>query len=387
MRILDRQRYWAYLKAYLICFSALVGMYVVFDAFSNIDEFSEVSDGTVDLLRRMGRYYLIRMSLFYDRLFGVIGMMAAIFTVTWMQRNNEMVAMLAAGISTPRAIRPVLISAVLVSTLAVANQELLVPRFATEFQLPPDDDGLRQLKVYSRTDVNEIVIHGKWAYRDTMTVAPFDATLPESRFHSLHNLEAKEARYIPEDDFTSPLRGGWLLRGARLFPAGSEPDGTLLLNVSDDDVKQFPPSRDKPEMLTGASYFLRSNIDFETATRSLQWFNFASTPALVRTLTEPISQTERTEIGVFLHTRVMRPALSFCLLMLSLPIVLGSNRGGMFINLGLSLATSAIFYTVLFFFLYLGNNSAFGITPTLAAWAPLIGFGTLAAARWDRIRT
>ena len=29
MRILDRQRYWAFLKAYAICFVALVGLYVV----------------------------------------------------------------------------------------------------------------------------------------------------------------------------------------------------------------------------------------------------------------------------------------------------------------------------------------------------------------------
>ena len=34
MRILDRERYWSFLKAYFICFVALVGLYVVIDAFS-----------------------------------------------------------------------------------------------------------------------------------------------------------------------------------------------------------------------------------------------------------------------------------------------------------------------------------------------------------------
>ena len=38
MRILDRQRYWAFLKAYVICFTSLVGLYIVIDAFSNFDE-------------------------------------------------------------------------------------------------------------------------------------------------------------------------------------------------------------------------------------------------------------------------------------------------------------------------------------------------------------
>ena len=50
----------------------------------------------------MARYYLIHQASYFDRLGGVISMMAAIFTVTWMQKNNEHLAMLAAGISTQR---------------------------------------------------------------------------------------------------------------------------------------------------------------------------------------------------------------------------------------------------------------------------------------------
>src|SRR3954451_13403585 len=141
MRILDRERYWAFAKAYFICFTALVGLYVVIDAFSNLDEFAKRADGIKELVPVMGRYYLIHMSEFYDRLCGVISMMAAIFTVTWMQKNNELLAMLAAGVSTHRVIRPVLMSAVVVSGLAVANQELIIPRFAQELQKTHDDDG------------------------------------------------------------------------------------------------------------------------------------------------------------------------------------------------------------------------------------------------------
>ena len=323
--------------------------------------------------------------------------MAAIFTVTWMQRDNELVAMLAAGISAHRVIRPVLVCAVLISGLAIANQELIIPKVARELQLPPDDDGERQLKVYARTDINDIVIHGTWGFRDTQSIAnppdrqmesAFDATLPESRFGTLHNLEAREARYIPESAIRSPLRGGWLLFNARLSPLNSEPDGTLLIEVDPEDLKDFPPPRTPMEKIAGGKcYFLRTNVDFDTATRSLQWYQYASTSDLVRTLASPIGDTERTEIGVFLHTRLLRPALTLSLLLITLPIVMGSSTRGMFINLGFSLGTSATFYTVLFFFQYLGNNRAFGITPELAAWAPLIGFAGVSALRWDSIRT
>ncbi len=275
MKILDRQRYWAFLKAYLICFIALIGLYVVFDAFEHIDEFARSSNGTVGMMRKMGRYYLVRVSLFYDRLCGVISMMAAVFTVTWLQKNNELLAMLAAGLSTQRVIRPVLISAVLISGVAVANQEWIIPQVAEELQLPAEDDGKRELRVYGRTDVNDIYLHGVSGDRATQTVSPFDVTMPPSRFGQQMNLEAKEAIYIEETDDASPIRGGWLLRGARLSPANTKPDGTLLLEVSSEEEATFPCRKDRA-VLVGETYFLRTNVSFAELTRSLQWYQYAA---------------------------------------------------------------------------------------------------------------
>ena len=152
MRILDRQRLWAFTKAYFTCYTSLVGLYIVIDAFSNLDEFMKRADGFSELVNVMGRYYLVHQALYFDQLGSVIGMMAAIFTVTWMQRNNEHLAMLAAGISTHRAIRPVLFASVIVSAFSVANQELIIPRYAEEIQKSHDDDGVRKVQVPSHYD-------------------------------------------------------------------------------------------------------------------------------------------------------------------------------------------------------------------------------------------
>ena len=150
MRILDRQRYWAFVKAYVICYVSLVGLYIVIDAFSNLDEFSKRAETVGEIALIMGRFYLIHQSLFFDQLSGVIGMMAAIFTVTWMQRNNEQLAMLAAGISTHRAIIPVLVSSFLVGLVTVGNEEFIMPEFAEELAKTHDDDGQRTVHVTGR---------------------------------------------------------------------------------------------------------------------------------------------------------------------------------------------------------------------------------------------
>ena len=382
MWILDRERYWAFAKAYFICFTALVGLYVVIDAFSNLDEFAKRADGIKELVPVMGRYYLVHMSEFYDRLCGVISMMAAIFTVTWMQRNNELLAMLAAGISTQRVIRPVIVSALVVSGFAVANQEWVMPGLAEELQKTHDDDGTRKVQVFGRLDGNGIFIHGDSGDRNSRTVYSFGVTFPEEIFGKGRDLSAEQACYIPANHPTAPQTGGWLLRGVPI----DEPfvtNQTILVKITDE--KGFPPPVTSVRNLGRETYFLHTGITFPTLTRNRQWYQYAPTVDLVRGLADPANEPEKNDIAVFLHGRLLRPLLALALLGVTLPLVLGGYGRNMFVNLGYSLATSAVFYATVFVCQYLGAQSV--IPAELSAWGPLIGFGTFAVARWGAIRS
>jgi lipopolysaccharide export system permease protein len=90
-------------------------------------------------------------------------------------------------------------------------------------------------------------------------------------------------------------------------------------------------------------------------------------------------------MAMFVHVRIMRPILSMNLLFMSLPLVLGGFGRNTFINLGLALGNSALFYGGLLFCQYLGGFKI--LSPPLAAWLPLIVFGTIATLRWDQIRS
>ncbi len=387
MRILDRERYWSFFKAYVICFTALVGLYIVIDAFSNFDEFTKRTSGIKEIVTIMGRFYLVHMTEFYDRLCGVIGMMAAIFTVTWMQKDNELLAMLAAGVSTQRVIRPVIIASAIVSMIAVANQEFIMPGLAEELLRRHDDDGLSTIKrISGRYDANGVYVHGNEADRGANTVLMFNATFPPQCFGTIREMEATQARYIPLSDTNSPARGGWLLRGARLnLPLPPDPDPTtprilqLLPNADG-----FPPAADGVTQFVGETYFFRSPLSFAAVTRPRQWYQYAPTVDLIRGLTDPANGPEKADISVFLHNRLLRPLISLTLLFLSLPQVLGGYGRNMFVGLGISLGTAAVFYGANFVSQYLGSHEV--ISAELAAWAPVIGFGTIAAARWDTIR-
>jgi lipopolysaccharide export system permease protein len=442
VRILDRQRYWSFIKAYVICYVSLVGLYIVIDAFSNLDEFTKRADGFFELTQVMGRYYLVHQSLYFDQLCGVIGMMAAIFTVTWMQRNNEQLAMLAAGISTHRAIRPVLVSSAIVSSFAVANQEFVMPRLAEELAKSHDDDGERTVKVSTRYDDRGLMIHGSDADRATKTIEPFESIIPVSVFGASRFLKGEQGTYIPPDHPTAPLKGGWLVRDAVITRPLDDED---LKNRPDvlcrvDDLKGYPPrfgANTKNEGAPGSApapatpqemlrpiteisylaasppypscasfallgvqrlldqkmafgtdnYFLKSSLTFQAVTRKATWYQFARTTDLIEGLSDPSTEgsSERSDAEMFVHVRILRPFLGLILLFMSLPLVLGGYGRNTFINLGFALANSAIFYGGIIFCQYLGNFSV--LTPPQAAWAPMFVFATIATVRWGQIRT
>jgi lipopolysaccharide export system permease protein len=293
---------------------------------------------------------------------------------------------LSAGISTQRVIRPVLVSAVIVSLIAVANHELLMPVMARELLLDHRDDGTGKVKVVSRDDANKILIHGQEGDRESKTIFSFNATTPPEIFGEIWMLEAKQATYIPRDDPKAPLKGGWLLRGSRLRRTAADPKDleTGLITCLKSTAGFPPPVGAKPN-LAGETYFLRTELTFDAVTRKRLWYKFASTPDLVRGLGDPANEPVKVDIAVFLHTRILRPAASLTLMLLSLPFVLNGFGRNMFINLGLALATSGVFYGVGFMSQFLGSSGI--VSPELSAWAPLIGFGTIAVARWDQVRT
>ena len=99
MKTLDRLIVVAYARSYLICLISLLILYIVIDLFTNLNDFFDGRD-LVQAVSGIGRYYLYRSSQIFDRLCEPILLLAATFTVAWMQRSNELLPLLSAGIYT-----------------------------------------------------------------------------------------------------------------------------------------------------------------------------------------------------------------------------------------------------------------------------------------------
>lgn len=150
---LDRYVVRSFLYCYFICFLVLMGLRVVADLFVNMDEFAELGLSFGGMTFFVTEYYAYQSLLYFRELSGVIVVAGAAFSLARMNHTNELTAMLASGVSLYRVVAPILLVALVLSGLAVVNQELLIPQAKDHLVRSPDKlSGSEQFKVYAMTD-------------------------------------------------------------------------------------------------------------------------------------------------------------------------------------------------------------------------------------------
>jgi lipopolysaccharide export system permease protein len=368
MSLLDRLLIRNYLKAYLVCLVSLLSLYIVVDLFTNIEDFVGHGKGLMNVVKHIAFYYGYKVTQIFDQLCEVIVLLAAMFTVAWMQRHNELLPLLSAGVSTRRVVRPVLLAACVVLGLGVLNQELLIPRFGTFLSYERDDpNGEKEVIAHGAWEPNEIYLHAYGGFRPTRAVRPFHALIPENIAGTMVMLTAEEGYYIPPGD--GPRTGGWLLVRAK------------HADLKDVDIW----GRGLLERIDPGKYFLRTTeVTFETLTRARAWYRLASTPQLQEELNKSDS-ARLSSMAVLFHMRLTRPILGMLLLFMGLSVILRDQNRNIFISTGLCLVLCGVFFAALFTCKSLGENDF--LSPALAAWLPVLCFGPLAFVLFDAVHT
>jgi len=364
--LLDRNIFGAYLRSYAICFVSLLSLYIVLDLFTNLDDFARNDQGLFGMLTHIGTYYMYRSVQIFDRLNEAMVLLGAMFTVSWMQRSNEFLPLLSAGVSTHRILRPILFGSFLMIGVGVANQELLMPEITEALMSNRDDPvGEKQVEVRGAFDSTGVHLEGLVAFRKGMRVNYLYVTIPETNSNSMVHLSAIEATYIPPSD--APHTGGWMLSGTTPLELESWSRTDLL------------------EMIDAGKYFLTTrDVDFETITRNKSWFTLASTPKLSAILQDSDSP-RLPAIAVQFHMRLVRPVIGLTLVVFGLALILRDQTRNVFISAGQCLVMTGTFYGLIFVGKHLGETDL--ISPALAAWFPALLFGPLALSMYDGIHT
>jgi len=349
---------------FLICYCSLTGIYVVFGAFTNMESFLRCAKG-MQLAKLIGCYYGYQSIFFFDRTSGLLTLMAAMFTVTWIQRHNEMTALMAAGISKLRVVMPLIIGAIVIDCFAAVNRECIIPSFREQLSRDASDPlGDVGQRMEPQDDVQtDVLFRGEFTYAGQQRLSKPNLLLPASLSQHGKQLRAENAFYHAAE--------------------AGRPAGYLLVNVLEPKHLDRLPSlylQRRPVLITprDAAWlkphecFVASDVTFEQLSGGRGFRSFASTAELIRALRNR-SLDFGLDIRVTIHGRIVKPLLDITLLFLGLPLVVSRHSRNVFWAIGLCLAIVTLFLLLCTGLEEMGK-AGYLITPALAAWAPLILF-------------
>ena len=230
--LIDRYITRAQLNAFVIVFISLAGLYFVFDAFTNLDEFGAHAAKTGSLAKVLAAYYGYRLIWFFDATSPVISLASAMFALSWLERHNELTALLAAGITRWRIARGAMLFAAVVAAVAAINREVVLPRIREAFSRNAQDlRGDKHQPFEARYDhETDILFRGKTVQVGPRRIDSPSLLLPQVLGDIGTQIDATEARWLPADE-RHPA--GYLL---------SEDRKSTRLNSSHEWISRMPSS-------------------------------------------------------------------------------------------------------------------------------------------------
>ena len=378
MTIVDRYLFFLFLKTFLICFLSFAGLYIVIHLFSNLDDMVMIAsrDGWPTLLYE---FYFPRIADMFDKTAGIITLVAAIFSVSLLQRRREMTAIEAAGITKARILRPVFLTALVIIGLTIANRELLIPQFKDRLVRTPrtwNNEGQMEFSVQEDTRTG-IVLRGEQLFLGERRIAEAEVQIPANLNSDLSRIHASWA--IVEPAAESHPAGLWMYSIS--FPA--ELNEWPSLKNQEGETIVFLPS-DQPWLEKGQC-FVRADFEVDQIAYGNKLASYLTTQDMMAELRKPRKWFGHGQ-QINLHSRLLKPVMDLTLLMLGLPLVIGGIERNVFMSAGIVFwivlavqATTLVCQT-------LGASSL--IQPAaLSAWIPVALFLPLAVVAMRRLKS
>lgn len=379
MTTFDRYVLGLFLKVMVVCFLSMAGLYVVIDTFNNMDEFLTLGKQLGGITTVLGDYYGARLPWFFDRASALLALIAAMCAVTWLTRTNELTAVMAAGVPKARVVRPLVVAAIGVAIAAAVNREVVLPQVRDRLVRNAQDwMGKTAKQVQPVTDHRtDILIDGGSLYVAERRIGDPSFQLYQRYGEFGRRLQAKNAYFRPA---SAEQPAGYLLEDVTEPPNFAE-----HASVKEGDHWVLMTPRDQP-WLKANQLFVVSDVGFEQLSSGAAWRRYSSTPELVAELRNP-SLSFGLDSQVLVHARVVQPFLDMTLFFLGLPLVLTRENRNVFVAAGWCLLLVMVFFVVVMACQTLGNVG-YLMSPSLAAWLPLIIFAPLAtfasSSMWER---
>ncbi len=368
MKILDRYIAKNFMIGYAISFFVLIGLRIIIDLFVQLDEFAKHADlGTQAVIRNILTYYGLQTTVYFRDVTGVITVVAAAFSLGKMARANELVAMIASGVSAKRIVGPILVLAIFFTGLAVADQELLIPRISDKLVRSHGDvPGQETYAVWFITDGNGSLICSRQYDVGAMTF--HQPTIITRELVPNSPGIWKTTGRISGDSMTyNRQTSEWDLVNGQFAGTDSEEPPRAVASYRSPDL--LP--KDVP---------VRQRSGYKSLLSSRQLAALAAQKTGVRDVAQLLSQQ---------HFRVTDPVINLTMLMVSLPVLICRDPRAMKSAILVSFVLTAACFVFTFVCKLLATEVTVAnrIMPELWAWLPVFIFLPIAFIELDSMRT
>lgn len=363
MTILDRYVVSTFLSSFVILMGVGAGLFILGDVLVNVDEFAKSGLTLGELLRQMADYYGYNLPLYFSQLCGVAISIAASYTIANMLRNNEMTALVAAGMPLQRIAVPILLTAIGLIAVWWCNQEYVLPNVAHKVaRQRADIFSTRQIGLYCVRDSHNHILTSLNLDSRNGTMEKVFIIEPDETGRPGRLVEADFAAYDPQ------ARVWRLERGRRVTMRDvAGVSGSLGVPV------RYEPIQTHPFSLSPEQLVLR---------QAAEWADLLSLRQM-NALVASGQQANRPTIIMKRHIRLTQPIIQLLLLALALPFFLTREPTNVLAAGGQALLLTGLFFVTAF----IAQSMIRETWAALLAWFPILVFGPVAVVQLANVKT
>ncbi len=360
MKIIDRYLLRQLFGPLMYCFLAFTMVFIVADLFDNLPDFVK---GKASLLSVLQFYLLlIPASLIY--LVPVSLMLAELWCLTALTKNNELTAMRACGVSLLRLMAPFVAVGVLASVAVSVLNETVAPDAAYRNR--------QFIKSQSQSDKLKVYLHGPLPFKNelarrTWMVGRFNAlTFAMDNVEVIQHDEGGMDLYKITAEKAEWLDGRWWFEQMKIqrYDAYGNPRG----------APEMASSREMAELT-------ETPVQFLNEVKDPQYMSAFDLQAYLRTR-RSISPDEANRYRVDFHSRLALPWCCLVVTLMGIPFGNQTGRKGAIRGVMLCLALFFSAWIMILVGIWCGKNGL--VTPWVGGWGPvllLLGAGGLLTFR------
>lgn len=331
--------FWGFFLGSLL---VLMTLFLAIDVMSTMVTFKGLAAST------LAKYYAYYSPEIFNKMLPVVCLLGSVLTISNLNRNNELVALFASGMSLFRIVTPVLLWVLLISAFGYYVADQVLPRATRQKNYVYYYEMKKQPGLFSTLKTDRIWYRSKNTIFNikTLSVDGMKAQGVTLYFFSeawdlLEMLTAKEVEFAGNK---------WTLREGSITIFSEKDPFPLTSNYKQKNI----------EMTEDGDSLKKSGMASEVL--SQQELNY-----FIRKNKEAGLDTLRYEVDY--HSKFGFGMAGLVMCFIGIPFCVGRARsGGMVANLGISLALVFAYWVLLSSFLTLGQHGH--IAPVLAAWSP-----------------